>query len=134
MDSTLGRAYIKGIYRDGSIHADGFSIRVYCPQPFPEEELLFIGDIYLDSLDRPYIFIDKESTKLKEYYDINSFINILMHPTKEDQLQVIELHDGQRIWVDFRDVQERCVGYYHCTLEFRDGIWYFVPKGVDRVD
>jgi hypothetical protein len=56
-----------------------------------------------------------------------------MHPENDDQIEQVMLQDTTEIWVDFRYIQEKCAGYYQCDLEFRDGIWYFVPKGVDKI-
>ena len=127
---AIGRAYLKGYYEYGSIHIDTYSIRVSPVQPIPDGEYMFTGDIYLDPLDRPYIAVDN-------WLNINaystSFINILMHPKTDDQIEYVELQDTTKIWVDFRNIQENCAGYYRCDLEFYDGIWYFVPKGVDKV-
>lgn len=129
---SIGKAYIRGVYQDGSIHSDEFSIRVFTAFPIIGGERFYIGDIYLDALDRPYLAVTVERDA--DTSD-NSFINILMHPSNNNsQLEQVVLQDGQEIWVDFRNIQEKCVGYYQCVLEFRDGIWYFVPKGVDKVN
>lgn len=130
---SLGRAFLKGCYKNGSIHTKDFSIRVLKAFPIldEDEEHLFIGDVYLNSLEVPYIDItlDKESSLA-----VNNFINIYMQPTQNKCVKDrVTLDDGQTIWVDFRYIQEKCDGFYQCVLEFNEGIWYFVPKGVDKI-
>ena len=127
---SIGKAYLKGYYEYGSIHMDTYSIRVSPAQPIPDGVHIFMGDIYLDPLDRPYMAVENV---LNDNVFTTSFINILMHPENDDQIELVMLQDTTEIWVDFRYIQEKCVGYYQCDLEFRDGIWYFVPKGVDKV-
>lgn len=127
---AIGKAYLKGYYEYGSLHMDTYSIRVSPVESIPDGEYMFMGDIYLDPLDRPYIAVE---SKLDITTPTSSFINILMHPKTEDQIQQVMLQDTTEIWVDFRNIYERSVGYYRCDLEFRDGIWYFVPKGVDKI-
>ena len=130
---SLGKAFLKGYYKNGSIHTKDFSIRVLKAFPIidEEEEHLFIGDVYLNSLEVPYVDValDQDSSLAS-----NNFINIFMQPTQNNCVKdTVTLPDGQIIWVDFRDIQEKCDGYYQCVLEFHDGIWYFVPKGVDKI-
>jgi hypothetical protein len=128
---SIGNAYIKGVYQDGSIHSDYFSIRV-CPAfPTIGGERLYIGEVYMDALDRPYINVTKECSP--EMFGA-SFINVLMCPKdKHKEIQLVELHDSTKVWVNFKNIQEKCDGYYSCDLEFCDGKWYFVPKGCDSI-
>lgn len=128
---SIGKAYLKGYYEYGSIHMDTYSIRVSPAQPIPDGVHIFMGDIYLDPLDRPYMAVENV---LNDNVFTTSFINILMCPKDKDKdIQLVELHDSTKVWVNFKNIQEKCDGYYQCDLEFRDGIWYFVPKGVDKV-
>jgi hypothetical protein len=129
---SIGKGYIKGVYKNGSIHTPNFSIRV-CPfNSFPECERLFVGKVYLDALDRPYISIDNEVQFLDMYRAEDSFISLLLKPKSDRDLELIELHNSTKVWVDFRNIQEKCDGYYQCTLEFRDSMWIFVAKGCDK--
>lgn len=126
----IGKAYLKGYCENGSIHTDTYSIRISPVQPIPDGVYMFTGDIYLDPLDRPYIAVEN---KLDINIYTTSFITILMHPKDDKQIEYVELQDTTKIWVDFKHIDEKCPGYYRCDLEFRNGIWYFVPKGVDKV-
>lgn len=125
---SIGKAHLRGVYKDGVIRTDDFSIRVPAAFPAIKDESVFVGDVYLDALDRPYFVFE---TELPNSTEKDSFISILMTLDSREQIQKVLLHDCQEIWVDFRNITDRLNGYYYCSLEYRLGTWYFVPKGVD---
>jgi hypothetical protein len=128
---SIAKGYIKGIYKEGFIHTDTYVIPVAVPFPGRDGEHMYVGDIYLDALERPYINVEKEVSP-QLYGD--SFIHILLKPKTEFILEKVTLHNSIEVWVDFTATSEKCDGFYQCTLEFRDGVWYFVTKGCDRLD
>lgn len=129
---SLGKVYLCGEYKNGSIHTDKFSIRVIPIEPAPSSNI-FCGDFYMTPLGIPICHVkDSFDTPYTKYED--SFIYVLLKPDpKGPDKQLLILHDGTEMWVNFRYILEKCDGYYQCTLHFCDDRWYLVPQKCDRL-
>lgn len=130
---SIGKAFLYGEYRDGVIYTDTFSIRVLNGENISLNSYLddsnksyFVGDVYLDLLDRPYFIFEKE---LPTIPDKDSFISITMYLNDREQIQKVLVNSSRFIWVDFKNITDILSGCFFCSLEYRQGIWYFVPKG-----
>lgn len=125
---SIGKVFILGTYKYGSIHTDKFSIRVYSPLPDTDTPKMYTGQLWLDSLHRPYLM---DCSQVADGYS-ESFISVLLRPSKHNcDIEVVTLHDGQSITVDFTATPDKLPGFYSCDLEVREDRWIFITKGVD---
>lgn len=124
----LCNGYFKGIYKDGSIHTETFSIRCKNDYKFSQEEKFYGANVLMDELDRPYLTevfeLDKDFLEANSFTE--SFCFMFLKPDYNGgSIQIVPL-DFYHICVDFSAVKEPMKGLYRCTLEYRNHIWTFV--------
>lgn len=131
---SIGSINIVGIYNRGHIISDDCSITVSPAIASPYVgRCYFMGTIYMDELDRPYIDVLNFNPIPDSLPYNETVIYTLLKPyNPATKIQLLELESGLKMYVDFSEVSEIKQATYYCSLRYKRGTWYLVPKGCGK--